>query len=158
MVLKAQAANGEVRHAEGVTWTYAGDGGEAMLLFPRLALESAGPVLDEIAQYYAERRPEQLVGCWSLDPPQPADLEVRLLARGFQPGWQPRWMWLDLNQTNEDHPRPADLEITPVEEEAAWEVRDLPYHSKPMAAVRHAATRLQPNESGTLPHGSAVSR
>src|SRR4051812_16956554 len=93
MHLKARAAGGEVREAEGVTWTYAGTHGEAMVLFPRLTPERAGEQLDDVVEYYRERRPEPLVGCWSLAPPQPPDLEVRLLARGFQPGWQPRWMW-----------------------------------------------------------------
>src|SRR3954454_3277159 len=36
MVRKAEAAGGEVHQAEGMTWTYAGPKGEAMVLFPRL--------------------------------------------------------------------------------------------------------------------------
>jgi GNAT superfamily N-acetyltransferase len=144
MILKARAASGEVHEADGVTWTYAGPQGEAMILFPRLAAAKAGEQLDAIADYYRERRPEPLVGCWSLDPPQPPDLDVRLLARGFQPGWQPRWMALDLQRMNTDHPRPDGMEVRLVEEEAIWDVRHLPYYSRDTAALRHAATRLRP--------------
>jgi GNAT superfamily N-acetyltransferase len=144
MVRKAEAAGGEVHQAEGVTWTYAGPKGEAMVLFPRLAPATASETLDAITRFYRERQPEPLVGCWSLDPPEPPDLEIRLLARGFQLGWQPRWLWLDLQKLNADHPRPPGLTVAPVEEIALWDAPHLPYYSRDTAALRHALTQPQP--------------
>src|SRR4051794_8463806 len=137
MVRKAEAAGGEVHQAEGVTWTYAGPKGEAMVLFPRLAADTADQTLDTICRFYQERQPEPLVGCWSLDPPEPVDLEIRLLARGFQLGWQPRWLWLDLEKLNADHPKPAGLTVAPVEEVALWDGPRLPYYSRAAAPLKH---------------------
>ena len=94
--LNALAAGGEVRRHEDVTYTYAGPDGEGVIAFPHFPDDLAGERIDEIVAFYLERRPERLVGCWSLAPPQPPDLGVRLLARGFQPGWRPCWMALDL--------------------------------------------------------------
>src|SRR5689334_16617862 len=96
--LGAIAADGEVQEADGVTWTYAGPQGESMITFPSLSEGYAGAQIEEIVAYYQCHIPKGLVGCWSLDPPQPHDLGVRLLARGFQPGWRPCWMALDLQQ------------------------------------------------------------
>ena len=143
-VLQAQAIGGEVHEAEGVTWTYAGSDGDAMILFPRLRDATAGDQLDTIVEFYRARQPTQLVGCWSLDPPEPPDLEIRLLARGFQPGWRPCWMWLDLEQMRTDHPMPAELQIEQVEQEPTWDVDDLPYYQRDQVASQHAVTRLRP--------------
>ncbi len=109
--LGALCAGGEVREADGVTWTYAGLKGDSMIAFPTLAEEPAGAQLDEITGYYLRHPPKGLVGCWSLDPPQPQDLGVRLLARGFQPGWRPSWMALDLDHVQTAHPRPEGLQV-----------------------------------------------
>jgi GNAT superfamily N-acetyltransferase len=144
MVLKARAAGGEVQEAEGVTWTYAGPKGEAMILFPRLAPARAGEQLDAILRYYLDHPPEPLVGLWSLAPTEPPDLEVRLLARGFQPGWQPHWMALDLDRMIANHPTPTGLRVEPVEGEAVWDVKNLPYYSRAAAALTSAAARLSP--------------
>src|SRR5436309_2792302 len=82
-VLEAQAARGEVHETEGLTWTFAGENGDGMVAFPRLIEDHAGAQLDVLMEYYRARKPKRLVGCWSLDPPQPQDLGARLLARGF---------------------------------------------------------------------------
>jgi GNAT superfamily N-acetyltransferase len=144
MVSLAEAAGGEVHQAEGVTWTYAGPRGEAMVLFPRLPTSAAAETLDAITRFFQERLPEPLVGCWSLDPPEPGDLEIRLLARGWQLGWQPRWLWLDLEKLNAGHSRPAGLTIAPVEDEALGDAPRLPYYSRASAALKHALARRQP--------------
>jgi GNAT superfamily N-acetyltransferase len=125
--LNALAAGGEVRRDGDVTFSYAGPDGEGVIAFPRLPDDRAGERLDEIVAFYLERRPERLVGCWSLAPPRPPDLGVRLLARGFQPGWRPCWMALDLNRMNENHPRPEGLVIEADEAMAVWGVKGLPY-------------------------------
>lgn len=144
--LEARAMGGEVRQADGVTWTYAERLGEGMILFPRLTEAVAGTRLDALVQYYRERRPHNLVGCWSLDPPQPLDLGVRLLARGFQPGWQPRWMWLDLPALRADQEAPPGLAVDVVEDARDWDVEGLPYFNRESAAIAYAAARLAPRQ------------
>src|SRR5690242_1797754 len=109
--LGAIAAGGEVREADGVTWTYGGPEGESMVAFPSLSEDRAGAQIDEIVAYYLRRIPKRLVGCWSLDPPQPHDLGIRLLARSFQLGWRPCWMALDLHKVQTGHPRPQGLQV-----------------------------------------------
>jgi GNAT superfamily N-acetyltransferase len=56
--------------------------------FPRSAAR-----LDD-ALRWARRRGLRGLGCWSLHPD--TQLGVRLLARGFEWGWEPHWMGLDL--------------------------------------------------------------
>jgi GNAT superfamily N-acetyltransferase len=98
-----------------------------MILFPQLAEADANNQLDAVIRYYLDRQPRSLIGCWSLVPTQPRDLGIRLLARGFQPGWEPCWMWLDLQHIRPDHPLPDEVSIALVDREVAWNVDDLPY-------------------------------
>lgn len=97
-----------------------------MVAFPDLMADKAGERLDELVNFYL-RRPPKGAGCWSLDPPRPADLGVRLLARGFQPGWRPRWMALDLGDVRTDHPEPAGLSVTRDNTSSLDRVKNLPY-------------------------------
>lgn len=145
-VLQARAAQGAVQEADGVTWTYTGPREGGMILFPRLTEERAGEQLDAIVAFYCEHPTDALIGCWSLNPPQTPDLEARLLARGFQPGWQPNWMWLDLEQIRTEHPRPAGLRIETLQNEPVWDVDDLPYFSREMAASRQADGYITPEQ------------
>jgi GNAT superfamily N-acetyltransferase len=118
---------GEVCEADGVMWTYGGPEGEATIAFPVLAPDRAGAQLDEIVHYYLRHIPNGLVGCWSLGPPRPSDLGVRLLARGFQPGWRPCWMALDLAKVRTDHRKPEALRVEADNVTPLQGVPDLPY-------------------------------
>ena len=143
--LLARAGGGEVRQAEGMTWTYAPPPfSDGTVLFPELTDAEAGELLDEMVSYYLDKRPEKLVGCWSLYPTQPEDLEVRLLARGFQLGWWPHWMWLALANMKTEHATPDGLRVEIVEAEPVWEVDDLPYYSQTGMQQLHGAKRLEP--------------
>ena len=145
MNLCARVAGGEVRQQNGVTWTYVpGPNSSGMISFPQLTEENAGEQLDTIVRYYRERAAEKLIGCWSLEPPQPRDLGIRLLARGFQLGWRPHWMWLDFKKMNIEHSKPANLKIEIVEEQPVWDVEDLPYYSKEEAARLNTSTVSSP--------------
>lgn len=146
MILKARAAKGEVSQRPGVTWTYAGAQGEAMILFPHLAEAEADECLDAITSYYRAHPPESLVGCWSLVPSHPIDLGDRLLARGFQLGWEPCWMWLDLRNARIHHPYPKGLQIETVVDEVDWDVEDLPYYESGDAALRYTLTHIHPQQ------------
>ncbi|HEY3377994.1 MAG TPA: hypothetical protein VGL77_10935, partial [Armatimonadota bacterium] len=125
--VSALAAGGEIRVADGVTWTYRGRNGAAMIAFPELRPENAGTQLDEIVEYYLRHPSPKLAGCWSLDPPEPYDLGVRLLARGFQPGWRPCWMSLDLTQIASDLTRPSELTVSADSQTDLRGFKNLPY-------------------------------
>ena len=145
MTTKARAGGGRIHEGKGVTWVFTpGRDSEGMILFPRLTGANADTQLDEIIHFYRKYRPEKLVGCWSLYPPQPSDLEIRLLARGFQQGWRPHWMWLDLQQMQIIPPKPEKLRIELIEGPTEWDVDDLPYYDEVSESIRLAATRLTP--------------
>jgi GNAT superfamily N-acetyltransferase len=117
-----------------------------MILFPQLAEANAGERLDAVVRYYLDRMPRNLVGCWSLLPTQPADLDIRLLARGFQPGWQPCWMWLDLQHLRDQYPHPDGLTIARIEGEIPLDVDDLPYYDRAEAPLRQQLQQLYPQQ------------
>jgi GNAT superfamily N-acetyltransferase len=146
MVRKAQAANGEVITTPEVTWTYAGTSGEAMVLFPELTEANADECLDTVIRYYLERQPKSLVGCWSLMPTQPSDLGIRLLARGFQPGWEPCWMWLNLQNLRSYHEEPDGMTIALVDDAVPWNVNHLPYYDRAEAPLRQRLQQLHPQQ------------
>lgn len=124
--LNALALGGEVRTHEGITWTHPGAGIDGIVPFPLLDERNAGAQLDTILAYY-RNVPTKGAGCWSLATPQVPELNSKLLARGFQPGWKPYWMVLDLETINTSHPAPADLQIRADNEARIDEMQDLPY-------------------------------
>jgi GNAT superfamily N-acetyltransferase len=115
-----------------------------MIAFPRLTAASAGARLDAVMEECRQRRPLRMVGCWSLLPSEPPELGALLFARGFQGGWQPHWMWLDLAAIRTEHAYPESLKIEPVEAAPEWDVEDLPYYSRKDAARMHAAIQARP--------------
>ncbi|MCC6731093.1 MAG: GNAT family N-acetyltransferase [Chthonomonadales bacterium] len=140
--LSALASGGEVLERHGVMWTWGGECCESVIAFPRLPDAAAGSALDDIVAFYLERPAAKLVGCWSLEPPCPTDLDGRLLARGFQVGWRPCWMWLPLERLRDGHPRPAGLVVGEIEDETAWRPEGMPYHDPANAEARARARRL----------------
>jgi ribosomal protein S18 acetylase RimI-like enzyme len=124
--LEALALGGEVRTRDGLVWTYGGAAASAAVVFPSMADNHAGALLDEMMAYF-RAHPPNAVGCWSLAHPQPADIGTRLLARGFQPGWAPCWMALDLDEMNDNHPVPPGLQIRADNHTDVQQVKDLPY-------------------------------
>jgi GNAT superfamily N-acetyltransferase len=88
----AEATGGAVVRGHGLTWTVPSPGDGATLLFPRAA---SRPALDAVLESAREHRAIG-VGCWAsgLDPIDA--LGERLVDRGFEWGWQPHWMAIDL--------------------------------------------------------------
>jgi GNAT superfamily N-acetyltransferase len=123
---EALTLGGSVITREGLQWTSGSPSCTSMIAFPELLLGQEGRRLDELMDFYL-RHPPKGAGCWSLDPPQPSDLGVRLLARGFQPGWRPRWMALDLERLQTDHPFPKGLTISIDNNSSLEGVQQLPY-------------------------------
>lgn len=131
-----------------ITWTCAPD--EITIPFPSLSSAVASDFLKHVLADCRQRAPKQ-VGCWALTPTRPRDLGAMLCARGFEWGWRPHWMALNLRTLRSDFPVPDGLRITieDSDEEPDWDVDDLPYHSRtktpapqmPAQAVRKTARR-----------------
>lgn len=121
----AQALGGIVHTAGGLTYTYTSENGSA-IVFPSMAAGNTGELLDEMMDFYRARQACN-IGYWSLDPAEPADVDARLLARGFQPGWKPRWMALDVAAMQTNYTTPPALEIRASNETDIHTVEGLPY-------------------------------
>ncbi|HVU96559.1 MAG TPA: GNAT family N-acetyltransferase [Puia sp.] len=107
---EAEALGGSYVTRGELSWTSGTPYSPSMVPFPELGPQQAGSRLDELIDFYLKHPPKG-AGCWSLDPTRPADLGALLLARGFQPGWRPRWMGLDLLRVQTHHPFPKGLDI-----------------------------------------------
>lgn len=125
--MNARSMGGEVITKGGLTWTFDGAGKGAMVPFPVVTVKEPGMLFDEMMTYYREHQPRG-VGCWSLDPPATADINALLLARGFQPGWKPCWMALDLTKIKTGYNVPASLEIKADNDTDTTHIKDLPYN------------------------------
>jgi ribosomal protein S18 acetylase RimI-like enzyme len=123
---EAVTIGGKCFSVGGLNWTSGNGAFPSMIAFPGLSPEDAGRRLDELIDFYLLHPPKG-AGCWSLDPPAPADLGLRLLARGFQPGWRPRWMAVDLGAARTDHPFPRGLTISPDNSSSLEGIMELPY-------------------------------
>jgi len=137
---KALADGGEVRRTDGVTWTVSPK--QATIAFPRLKKAHASRTLDSIvAECYARKLTS--ISCMSLSPTSPRDLGGRISARGFEWGWRPHWMALDLHNLRADFPLPEGLHIA-VDEESDWDVEELPYYQREDAAFLRALSQADP--------------
>ncbi|RYZ52635.1 MAG: GNAT family N-acetyltransferase [Sphingobacteriales bacterium] len=92
--LNTEALNGTVVYDKGLCYTWAGNEA-AYVPFPVADDPNMSDELEGMLEFYRSRRAGN-VGCWSLDPVPFPGLEAALLARGFQPGWKPCWMVLDM--------------------------------------------------------------
>lgn len=121
----AIALGGVVYTADGLVYTYTAANSSAVV-FPSMAPDKASAQLDAMMDFYRAQEAAH-IGYWSLDPAEPADMDARLLARGFQPGWKPRWMALDVTTTQTDYAASPALEIRSSNEIDIHEVEGLPY-------------------------------
>lgn len=144
MVLGARTTGGTIHREGGMTWIASGGPSpEVSIPFPRLPRDSRGPQLDAILAAARAIPDLRQIACWSLHPHRPRDLGARLLARGFEQGWQPHWMALDLETMNEDFPQPDGLRVELLEGEGVWDESDHP-HWREAACKSHAHASLHP--------------
>lgn len=147
----ARVVGGEVWQEGGLTFIYSpasdpGAKGEVILAFPRLDADTAGTII-EAAVNDARRREVRQVGCWSILPTEPTDFAARMVARGFQWGWQPHWMALDLEKVPPaDFPLPANMHIA-LDDESDWEVEGLPHYNRADAARLQAHAQQSPRRT-----------
>lgn len=123
---EAAVLGGTIHRSHGLEWTSGSPTVPSMIAFPSLQSDQAGERLDELMQFYL-RHPPKGAGCWSLDPPEPYNLGLRLLARGFQIGWRPRWMGLDLRKVQTQHASPGGLSIVQDNSSSLDSIKNLPY-------------------------------
>jgi GNAT superfamily N-acetyltransferase len=72
----------------------------------------SGAAVDRFLAAARARGEQRSLACWSLDElPGCRRLGARLLARGFEWGWQPHWMWLDLGRLADERFGPAELKV-----------------------------------------------
>lgn len=122
----ALSTGGEVQTRDGLSWTYSSANQNSMIPFPSLTTEHAAEQLNDMMNWF-RAHPSKGAGCWTLDPPQPADLGILLLARGFQPGWRPCWMAIDLETIKTDFPVPGNLQVHADNNISTELVKNLPY-------------------------------
>jgi hypothetical protein len=93
MTAATLAAGGAVERHGSLRWL-GGRGGHATLAFPRrLTRPGLEATLD-----WCRRHGAGGVGCWVTGLEPAGELAARLVARGFEWGWQPHWMALDLDR------------------------------------------------------------
>ena len=136
-VTNALAAGGEVRREQAMLWTWTPD--EAIIPFPH----ESGAALDTVIAECRQRKP-RCVACWSQMPSRPRDLGAKLAARGFEWGWKPHWMSLDLSQFRDDFPVPDGLRIA-VDNDADWDVDDLPYYTRRAGSAPNGYSTVREN-------------
>ncbi len=130
---------GDIHREPGLTWTVSPH--EAVLAFPRRPAAVTGPELDRILCQLRESGTKG-ASCWALAG-GPRGLGVRLLARGFEWGWRPHWMALDL-QTDLAPPPAVEGVTLSIEEEEVSDAPDLPYYSPENARVWNALAHASP--------------
>jgi GNAT superfamily N-acetyltransferase len=134
---EAEVLGGSFITSGELSWTSGTPQSPSMVPFPQLEPDAAGEHLDGLIDFYL-RHPPKGAGCWSLDPARPADIGVRLLARGFQPGWRPRWMGLDLHRVQTHHPGPKGLNIGIDNTISLDNIKELPYAQVVIPSVARA--------------------
>src|ERR1700759_460927 len=75
--LNSIALGGEVRHVQGLTWTWNPYENSGSIAFPVLSKENASESINEMMTYYRNRNAKN-IGCWSLDPPSFPGLGVKM--------------------------------------------------------------------------------
>ncbi|MCK7555493.1 GNAT family N-acetyltransferase [Chitinophaga sedimenti] len=123
--LHALLNGGEVHEKGGLRWINAGPAHHGQIMFPTMEDDAASALLDEMMESY-RRQPADGIGCWSLLP-APEHLGARLLARGFQPGWQPCWMSMALDKALPGFSFPEGLSIEADNTTDIEPLTDLPY-------------------------------
>jgi len=124
-LMDTRIKDGVVHIEEGFCWTYISSMYSGSIMFPELSAGTAK--LNEAMDFYQKHTTKNLE-CWSLDTPESGYLDVLLLARGFQTGWLPCWMVLELPSfVRTDHISPAGLQIVPDNKTQLHATTGLPY-------------------------------
>lgn len=140
--MNAVCDGGEVHEKDGAVWTYNPAKNKGDIAFPQLTRDTAGSILNEIMDFYRQKNATG-IGCWSLHPLPYRAMGIKLLARGFQVGWQPNWMAIDLDNIKTGYAMPEGLEIKEDNITSTHPFKDLPY-SGDNGAVTSSVLTAQP--------------
>ncbi|MDF2188041.1 GNAT family N-acetyltransferase [Paraflavitalea sp. CAU 1676] len=121
----AKAVGGFVNTIDGLSYSWTTANGSAVA-FPELSTGNVGSHLDAMMEDYRAHDATN-IGYWSLQPPKPSNIGIYLLARGFQPGWQPCWMAVERPALQTGFAMPAGLEIRADNDTNIHDVAGLPY-------------------------------
>lgn len=138
----AMAGHGNVMRSGDVVGTYTPI--ESHIAISSVDTPLIGEQVDRLLDWYRGLHPLRGGICWYLHQTPPGDLGARLFARGFEPNWQPLWMWCELRDLRSDYAHSSSFDIQIVEEEPGEQVEDLPYYHPEEATMRAALYRLYP--------------
>lgn len=155
--------------AGGSTWPLAGgvathvpapEGGDVQVLFVEPGARP-GQVVDELLAAVRALPAPREIGWWAASGDGDRTLGAALLARGFEWGWRPRWMGLDLDRFDAALPPPDGVAIRELAGDVDWNVPDLPNHDREAGRHLEALSRLGPGETvvlGAFADGAVVGK
>jgi GNAT superfamily N-acetyltransferase len=114
--LRARARGAVRERAGGLLGHVPGEGtpGRLEVLFVERPEQEPAAVADEVLDWIAALPPLASVGWWAEGTASNASLAPVLLARGFQWGWRPHWMALELRDPVPDFPPPPGVVVAPL--------------------------------------------
>jgi GNAT superfamily N-acetyltransferase len=122
----AAAAGGTLQELGSGTVAYLPTGGGDLQVLYTGERGDAGGLVDRVLEQARELRSVSEVGWWAAG--EGGRLGGRLLARGFQWGWRPRWMACDLTRWSGDRAPPPGVVLDEAVGDVRWNAADLPYH------------------------------
>jgi len=142
-LLRVGAASGETVHRRhGVIWFDSPSAtGPMYVPFP---LFHDTRELDAFVAHLRARQTPRPIWLWASEPPEPDDLPLRLMARGFRHGFEPHWMWLDLSRlrNNVELRRETRIELNP--DPSLWDpVKNADYLAEGRLAREHPDRAVQ---------------
>lgn len=138
----AMAGHGKVMRSGDVMGTYTSI--ESHIAISSVDTPLIGEQMDRLLDWYRGLRPLRGGICWYLQQTPPGDLGARLFARGFEPNWQPHWMWCELRDLRSNYTHSSSFDIQIMEDEPGKLVEDLPYYRPEETAMRSALQRMYP--------------
>ena len=139
---KSLVDGGSERRQGEIFWVTSSE--EAIIPFPDLSLANIDELMSDVR---TECRHLGLTkaSVWSVDGSQTAKFGSKLLAWGFEMGWQPHWMSMDFSSLPEDYSLPEGVSVV-IDEQGRREVKDLPYHSEADIEKQNTLAKQEPRQ------------
>ncbi len=138
----AAVAGGTSERLGSGTVTYLPTGGGDLQVLYADEQGDVGAVVDRVLAQARALRSVREVGWWAAGAGGP--FGGRLLARGFQWGWRPRWMVCELARWSGDWGPPPGVVVEEADGDVRWNATDLPYHDVPWERRFGALLRHRP--------------
>lgn len=144
----AAVAGGSVERLGSGTMTYLPTGGGDLQVLYVDEQGEVGGTADRVLEHARALGGVRELGWWAAG--DGGRLGGRLLARGFQWGWRPRWMACDLTRWSGRWAPPADVVLAEAAGDVDWNATDLPYHDVPWEHRFGALLRHRPGRTRIL--------